>query len=297
MNEESKHVVGELKKLVSIERKNTGEILHYFYVIQKRRIFADYGYANIYKFGIKELGYTEAETQIRVTSSRLLGEIPELELKLNEGKLSVSMAHTLFNREKKAENAFSLEKKIEVLESFENKSVKECEKEIFKVATVMPVAPEKVRQVSKELAQITINVPLEFLDEIENLKNIYSNSHPGITTGELLAMLVKKETQKLDPVREPRKYNQVKVRRSASGTNEKCKRTISSALKRKVWQKYHSQCSFQTMDGKSCDSKYGLEIDHVRPLALGGETSIDNLRLLCKSHNQKLPLISLASRI
>ncbi|MDZ4678174.1 MAG: HNH endonuclease signature motif containing protein [Oligoflexia bacterium] len=305
MKEESKHVVSGLKNLVSIERKNTGEILHYFYVIQKRRIFADYGYSNIYKFGIKELGYTEAETQIRVTSSRLLGEIPELELKLNEGKLSlstVSMANTLFNREKKAENAFTLDKKIEVLKNFENKSVKECEKEIFKVATVIPVPPEKVRQVSNETAQMTINVPLEFLDEIETLKNIYSKSHPGITTAELLALLVKKETQKLDPAREPRKYKQTKVQDNVQGGGQtdfqaKVQRGVSGTYekfgaptafqKRQVWQKYQSQCSFQTFDGKRCDSKYGLEIDHIQPKALGGDTSLENLRLLCKAHNQK----------
>jgi hypothetical protein len=38
-------------------------------------------------------------------------------------------------------------------------------------------------------------------------------------------------------------------------------------------------------DGHRCEETSRLELDHVRPLALGGESTADNLRLLCRAHN------------
>ncbi len=35
-----------------------------------------------------------------------------------------------------------------------------------------------------------------------------------------------------------------------------------------------------------CAMPYGLEIDHVRPVALGGPTALDNLALLCTHHHR-----------
>jgi len=34
-----------------------------------------------------------------------------------------------------------------------------------------------------------------------------------------------------------------------------------------------------------CGSAHCLEIDHIKPRALGGESTIENCRLACKFHN------------
>ena len=39
-------------------------------------------------------------------------------------------------------------------------------------------------------------------------------------------------------------------------------------------------------DGHRCGETRGLQIDHITPLAHGGETTEDNLRLLCAHHNR-----------
>jgi len=38
--------------------------------------------------------------------------------------------------------------------------------------------------------------------------------------------------------------------------------------------------------GERCPAKGSLEYDHVKPVAKGGETTVDNLRLRCRAHNQ-----------
>ena len=46
------------------------------------------------------------------------------------------------------------------------------------------------------------------------------------------------------------------------------------------------QCTFAAADGTRCDCTIGLEVDHLYPRALGGDNSLENLRLLCFQHNQ-----------
>ena len=57
-------------------------------------------------------------------------------------------------------------------------------------------------------------------------------------------------------------------------------RYLSSALKHYVWHRDKGQCS-------NCGSQRNLNYDHIKPLALGGESKAENLRLLCFQCNQR----------
>jgi 5-methylcytosine-specific restriction endonuclease McrA len=53
-----------------------------------------------------------------------------------------------------------------------------------------------------------------------------------------------------------------------------------------VFQKAHHCCEYTDPRTKQrCGSKFYLEIDHIRPVALGGDNGLSNLRLLCRTHN------------
>lgn len=45
-------------------------------------------------------------------------------------------------------------------------------------------------------------------------------------------------------------------------------------------------CTFVGDAGHPCESRHGLEFDHVVPIARGGLTTADNLRLRCRTHNR-----------
>jgi hypothetical protein len=71
----------------------------------------------------------------------------------------------------------------------------------------------------------------------------------------------------------------------ASGTqvisvSSKNPRYVSQAIKHAVWQRDGSRCCH-------CGSRHNLNLDHIHPVALGGNSSIENLRLLCFSCNQR----------
>jgi hypothetical protein len=63
-------------------------------------------------------------------------------------------------------------------------------------------------------------------------------------------------------------------------------RRIPKALRRFVWERDGARCAFVSAEGHRCEETRRLEIDHVTPLALGGTSTAENLRLLCSAHNQ-----------
>ena len=65
------------------------------------------------------------------------------------------------------------------------------------------------------------------------------------------------------------------------------KRHISAAVAREVFVRDGQQCTYVSPDGRRCRARRCLELDHVDPWAVGGEGTIDNLRLRCRAHNQR----------
>ncbi|HKW15250.1 MAG TPA: HNH endonuclease signature motif containing protein, partial [Candidatus Krumholzibacteria bacterium] len=62
-------------------------------------------------------------------------------------------------------------------------------------------------------------------------------------------------------------------------------RQIAAAVHDQVFVR-DKRCSYTGPDGKRCNSTHVLQIDHVQPVARGGASTLDNLRLLCAYHNR-----------
>src|SRR5262249_13401476 len=53
-----------------------------------------------------------------------------------------------------------------------------------------------------------------------------------------------------------------------------------------LWTRAESRCEFVDKEtGRRCACRFGLERDHIVPLAMGGSNELSNLRLLCRTHN------------
>ncbi len=62
-------------------------------------------------------------------------------------------------------------------------------------------------------------------------------------------------------------------------------RHIPAAVAREVYVRDARRCSFVSADGRRCDSRVFLELDHEQPWAAGGAGTAANLRLRCRAHN------------
>jgi len=63
-------------------------------------------------------------------------------------------------------------------------------------------------------------------------------------------------------------------------------RYIPKTIQREVYERDHGECSYTSHEGKKCGERNFLELDHIRPFSLDGASTKDNLRLLCRAHNQ-----------
>ena len=63
-------------------------------------------------------------------------------------------------------------------------------------------------------------------------------------------------------------------------------RQIPAAVQRAVWERDGGQCAYVSPEGHRCKERDPIELDHVVPVARGGKSTIENLRLLCRPHNR-----------
>ena len=67
-------------------------------------------------------------------------------------------------------------------------------------------------------------------------------------------------------------------------------RGISAAVKRAVWKRDRGQCTFTGARGKR--ERHPLEFHHEEPYGLGGDRSVDDLRLACSAHNAYMATVA-----
>ena len=79
--------------------------------------------------------------------------------------------------------------------------------------------------------------------------------------------------------------------KSTTAKNKKPKnpRYISKQTKQQLWVKHQGKC-------QKCKSEHFLQIDHIKPVAFGGESNLENLRLLCHNCNQRAAMRNLKKK-
>jgi 5-methylcytosine-specific restriction endonuclease McrA len=65
-------------------------------------------------------------------------------------------------------------------------------------------------------------------------------------------------------------------------------RYIPQKIRREVLERDGNRCTFvSAVTGQRCECERGLQFDHIKPFALGGDSNTSqNLRLLCAAHNR-----------
>jgi len=74
--------------------------------------------------------------------------------------------------------------------------------------------------------------------------------------------------------------------RKSTGPGPSDPGAVSRRVRREVSERDGYQCTFRDSLGRRCSSKTLLEFHHEAPRAQGGDGSADNVRLMCKTHNQ-----------
>lgn len=258
----------DIKLLVKEERECVTKILHHLREVEKRRLFSDLGFNSLFDYATKDLGYTEAAAARRINAARLLHSIPKLEKRIEDGSLSLTNISKVANLFKQTE--LTPQKQNKILSRIENKSSRECEKILLDYSLPKPATKEVIKAHSPNVNLITISISDETLKIINELKDLVS--HQKLSNDGLWKLAFSVALKKL--LSEKYHLN------SKETASESSTRYIPASVKKNVFLRDKGKC-------RTCNGTYKLQFDHILPYAMGGKSSLENLRLLCFSCNQR----------
>jgi hypothetical protein len=260
-----KNLLADTKNLVNSEREATTQILHHLKEIDRRKLYCELKYTSLFEYCVKELGYSEASAQRRIVAARMLAKIPTIEKKIESGRLTLTNISLVNQFLKKPDE------QVEALKIVEGLTKKECEKKLFEITGKEELPGDRKRRVSKDKVQVAIVLSDETMGEIEKLKGLLGKD---LSMDELIQFMAKEAIRAV----EKNKFKQTeKPRKSLSPA--KVGRVISASVKREAYKR-DQKCT-------NCGSTHRLNFDHRHPYALGGTSSIENIRILCFHCNQR----------
>ena len=149
------------------------------------------------------------------------------------------------------------------------------------VATPSSAPPQQVvlTPLAPDRYKVQLTVTRATHDKLRRAQDLLRHSIPTGDLAEIVdravtVLLADHERAKLAAVEHPRA-----ARSCAVGA-----RYIPSAVRRAVWRRDGAQCAFVGAEGR-CTERGFLEFHHIRPHAVGGATTVENLELRCRAHN------------
>lgn len=297
-------LLARTQNLFSESRRIEVGILRHLREIECRKLYLERGHSSLFVMCVSTFKCSPAGAQRRIQAMRLMKELPQIEEKIQSGELNVSVVaqtQSFFRAEKDANRLYSSAEKLELITSFENKSTREVERALAEKNPEVRHR-EDVRQVSATQVKLSIVIRQELKEKLDLLKDKFAHANPSMTYEGLIELLADRA------LKTPKTRNHRQAENSQSQTSDTSflpapegtvrqiptdtktfaprNRSVSSALKRKIWLRDEC-CTYQDpQTGKRCGSKSFLQIDHIKPFAIGGENSENNLRLLCGAHNR-----------
>lgn len=251
-----KALLEDTKKLARSEREITLKVLHHLREIERRKLYSDLGYKSLFDYCLRDLGYSEASAHRRISSSRLLEEIPAIQPQIESGALNLTTLSSLaqFFREEDIKDS---ERKKEIIKEVQGLSRRECDLKLMQLSE-NPVEKKHCLWISDTL--------MRRIQEYRNLKGTRESIEELISDviGTGITLM---NARKFKMVQKPRKLN-------VTGS-----RIPTASVKREVFER-DKQCV-------KCGSKFGLQFDHKHPYSLGGRATPENIRLLCHNCNQR----------
>jgi 5-methylcytosine-specific restriction endonuclease McrA len=154
-------------------------------------------------------------------------------------------------------------------------------------AKVLPVEEKLVR--FERRARVEFTAHEELMDRLERIRAIASHRLPANASFEqLIDFMAGYFLEREDPAQREMRRERRAARRQATGDRSVTggkSRQIAARTRDQVFLR-DRQCSYVSPDGKECGSTHVLQIDHIKPVARGGASTIDNLRVLCAYHNR-----------
>lgn len=260
-----------VRELVTLERQTLNQLLDYLQEVQNRRLFADLGYSSLFNFLLHEHGYSRAAAYRRVSALKMVQKVPEAKELISRGEVNLTVMALTHQHTKKQ----SPQKTREILESVKGQNKEQAEKTLFEARLIEPTRKRDVaKRESKSTTRVHISLDDETFELLKELKAI-----KGLDNNEALKLSLKTTLKSL------KASIQKSALKTAKKSPSKAKartRYIPASIKNRIRLRADHRCEFP-----GCTERRHLEFEHIIPYSLGGTHTVENLKLYCRSHNQR----------
>ncbi len=238
-----------LKKCVEDEKKIIALVIEHLEEVERRKLYSELKYKNLFDYCMKELGYSHDQAYRRINAMRLSRNIPLVRKKLQQGELSLSNINMLSAHLK--DNDITEKQQEKVVEAITNTSKRDCSM----------ILDELLPRRSKPKS-VSIRVSIELYEKLSVVMEDY-----GVDAEGALKLLLE--------FNEKRKIITEKVKKGRAVGK---KRYIPKSVKLTALKRSNGKC-------QNCGSREKLQFDHIRPYAKGGQSKLENMRILCRNCN------------
>ncbi len=317
-------VLPGLASVVSQGCENTAETLAYIAVADERKLYLPAAYPSMYQYCLGELHMSEDAAAKRIQAARAARQFPAIFDAVEQGRLHLSGACMLaphLSRENAAElieaathrskarietllaerfpspDAPTLVMAIEpagangpegqehVCESGEQHAPGHVDVHDGQLAArrLAPDAPRaKVTPLAPQRFKVEFTLDGDAHRDLVQAQALLGRAVPYGDVAEVFKRALREYVRHL----KRRKCFATERPRPCPRRRSSDPRHVPAAVARAVWERDGNQCTFVSDEGHRCEERSGLELDHVIPVARGGEATPDNLRLVCRPHNQ-----------
>ena len=259
--------------------RTEGELLSHLMDMRKERIFAELNFSGIFDYCERELRFSRAQSYYFKSVAEKSESVPELKEAVVQGEITLSQARRI---------ASVIEPENQKLWIADAKNLSQTELE-KRVASVNPKArvKEKIRPVAKELSELKVGLDEETEKNIEALKDILSQKlGRAASLKEVVAWAAKVTREKFDPEKKAERRLGKKTVSSGNETPPKPGRhPVPAHIRHSVILSRGRRCWHLDPSGRRCEQRRWLHFHHLRPVALGGLNTVDNLELRCSMHH------------
>ena len=282
------------------EHSATLLVLKYLSEVDTRKLYLGLGYSSLFSFCTARLGYSEGSAQRRIVSARCIREYPEVYQALKTKQVTI-VTIALFARVLTKSNV------REVLNAVSNQRKDTVEAYVTGYSTVAAPVKEVIRAVVvRKPTELPLLAQPKGIAGLGQRGDLAPAPVPSVET-ELkfkLGFYVNSDTmEKLNRLKELKPYrsledlfdtllsdylkrNDPKLKASKADDSRPASRYVPSSVRALVLRRDDHRCSYVAPDGTRCSARHNLQIDHIVPFAIGGQTIESNLRTLCANHNR-----------
>lgn len=297
-------------KLVGSHRELTAKLVAHLAEVEERRLHLVAGFSSMFEFCINKLALSEGAAFRRLVAARLSRRFPVVLSLIASGAVHLSALELL--RDKLTD-----ENHAELFEAASGKTKREVEAWLA-ARFPKPDAPSRIRQLpdrpppsasrepfngpvldprparthgaeerahirplSERRFKVEFTASAELRDKLELVRDLMSHANPsrdlGVVVERAVDLLLEQlEKAKLGRARHPR------TNRSKQPTKPG---RVTRQARREIFERDGLRCSYVAPDGRRCEARAFLELDHTAPRGLGGTDDPDNVRVRCRAHN------------